>query len=487
MNFKNRKRLITLDKTNSPPLEAFPVNEEILARVFAGKQLLRTEIPLSEDFFQHLLSENFFQAIPSFDNKKLTKQCRRCGNDKQSLLGIIPCEICHQTHLYCRKCIEMGRVMVCEPLYIWTGARPDWPIHDHPCTWKGELTVYQNQASQRIAQAIEKNEKEVLTWAVCGAGKTEMIFAGITKALQQGKRLCLATPRADVVRELKPRLQSAFADVTIKALYGGSPDKDSSAQLILATTHQLLRFSEAFDVMIIDEVDAFPYHADPSLAFATSRARTSSCTTIYLTATPRQEQKLRMTRKQLPYVFVPLRYHGYPLPVPQMKMTFRLKKELQAYRPPSTFISWLKKRKQPNRQLLIFVPTISLAENLLTHVTRVLLAENMIKHQADIAFVHAEDEDREEKVRQFRDKTLTAIITTTILERGVTFPSVDVVIFDAGHDVFDEAALVQISGRAGRSADDPTGEVIFFHDGKTEAMIQAIQSIKQMNKRGGGI
>jgi len=80
---------------------------------------------------------------------------------------------------------------------------------------------------------------------------------------------------------------------------------------------------------------------------------------------------------------------------------------------------------------------------------------------------------------------LKIIITTTILERGVTFPSVDVVIFDAGHEVFDEAALVQIAGRAGRSEDDPRGEVIFFHDGKTEAMVQAINAIKQMNKRGG--
>ncbi|QGS69179.1 hypothetical protein CV093_15140 [Oceanobacillus sp. 143] len=82
-------------------------------------------------------------------------------------------------------------------------------------------------------------------------------------------------------------------------------------------------------------------------------------------------------------------------------------------------------------------------------------------------------------------KELYVLITTTILERGVTFPSVDVAILDAGHVVFDEAALVQIAGRAGRSADDPTGEVIFFHDGKTEAMVQAIKSIKMMNKRGG--
>src|SRR5699024_6521021 len=100
-------------------------------------------------------------------------------------------------------------------------------------------------------------------------------------------------------------------------------------------------------------------------------------------------------------------------------------------------------------------------------------------------YVHADDEQRKEKVRQFRNKEITTLITTTILERGVTFPSVDVAILDAGHVVFDEAALVQMAGRAGRSADDPTGEVVFFHDGKTKAMVDAVRSIQEMNKRGG--
>src|SRR5699024_11776304 len=80
-------------------------------------------------------------------------------------------------------------------------------------------------------------------------------------------------------------------------------------------------------------------------------------------------------------------------------------------------------------------------------------------------------------------KEIFILLTTTILERGVTFPSVDVAVLDAGHDVFDEAALVQIAGRAGRSPDDPDGEVVFFHDGKTESIVDAVRSIKTMDKR----
>ena len=84
-----------------------------------------------------------------------------------------------------------------------------------------------------------------------------MLFPGITYALQLGMRLCIATPRSDVVRELFPRLKRAFQSVSIQALYGESRDKSGTAQLIIATTHQLLRYIHTFDVVIVDEVDVF--------------------------------------------------------------------------------------------------------------------------------------------------------------------------------------------------------------------------------------
>src|SRR5699024_8442189 len=123
-----------------------------------------------------------------------------------------------------------------------------------------------------------------------------------------------------------------------------------------------------------------------------------------------------------------------------------------------------------DRQLLLFVPTVALVHSLASIY--------------QVESVHAEDPGRKEKIMKFRRKELHTLVTTTILERGVTFPSVDVVVLDAGHDVFDEAALVQIAGRAGRSPDDPTGEVLYIHQGKTDAMVAAIQQIKMMNKKG---
>ncbi|MFZ3576899.1 DEAD/DEAH box helicase [Virgibacillus sp. DJP39] len=379
----------------------------------------------------------------------------------------------------------MGRVLECEPLYSWSGIDPVWSSHSNPCTWNGELTERQKLASNRISVAVSNQEKELLVWAVCGAGKTEMLYEAINSALKEGKRVCLATPRADVVRELLPRFRQAFSTIHIQGLYGGSKDNDGTAQLILTTTHQLLRYQAAFDVMIIDEVDAFPFHADPSLPYATNRAQKDKSTTIYLTATPRKHHRKQISRKRLPHIFVPVRFHGNPLPVPSMKMCLTLHKGLANYYPPTSFFTWLKTRKVSNRQVLVFVPTINLASKMKLTIERDLLNLGTITRSDELVTVHASDADREKKVSQFRNKEITVLITTTILERGVTFPSVDVAVIDAGHEVFDEAALVQISGRAGRSIEDPSGEVIFFHSGKTNAMVQAIESIKSMNKRGG--
>ncbi|GAB4072955.1 ATP-dependent helicase ComFA [Barrientosiimonas marina] len=451
---------------------------EELSQRYAGKFLLRSEIPLEPSLFERLLTDHFFTVKPSIRKTWLHYECQRCGNRKRSLFGHIPAQRSLPAQVYCRKCIEMGRVIDRSPLYEWTGPDYEWPLYSNPCTWDGALTAVQEDAAQRIVQAIRNHEQELLTWAVCGAGKTEMLYPGITESLKQGKRICIATPRADVVRELLPRLRSAFSGVTCQGLYGGSPEKEGSAQMMVATTHQLLRYKHAFDVMIIDEVDAFPYTHDPTLAFAAHRARREKGTLIYLTATPAADDQVRMSLGKLPHVFVPKRFHNHPLPVPILRMIPRLKKDLAEARLPESFIKWLMNRKNRERQVLIFVNSIKLAEVLTNR-----LAANLV--QSTIKAVHASDANREENVQQFRDKRLDILVTTTILERGVTFPSIDVAILDAGSAVFGEQALVQIAGRAGRSPHDPTGEVVFFHDGKTDAMIEAVKAIQKMNKRGG--
>lgn len=480
--FRKGKEEISRSPFSDPPTpSAMHLSTETWIKQYEGKLLLRQEIDLPESIFQHYTKLQYFHAVPSIMKKFFSIQCRRCFNQDKAHFSVLPCKRCQKSHLYCRHCIEMGRVLDCEPLYEWKGPAYVWPEHKTPCSWQGHLTNAQKKAAQKIALAIEKQRK-LLVWAVTGSGKTEMLFSGIEQALQAGKRICIASPRADVVRELVPRVQAAFLNVSVQGLHANSRDKTGTAQLIIATTHQLYRYYNAFDVLIIDEIDAFPYHADDTLKKAADRAgRTHHRAVIYLTATPRDKQKWQMFNKTLPYTFVPTRYHGAPLVIPQWKMQPSLVKKISKDMVPPFMSQWFLNRP-PHRQVLLFIPTLSLLSISFSVFKAFLLKEKIITSADQIAQVHAQDASREEKIEAFRRREITVLLTTTILERGVTFPSIDVLVLDSSHPVFDEAALTQIAGRAGRSASDPKGQVLFFYQTKTKAMVRTNQSIREMNR-----
>ncbi|WP_277753248.1 DEAD/DEAH box helicase [Metabacillus mangrovi] len=365
----------------------------------------------------------------------------------------------------------MGRVSECETLYSWIGESLV-PPSSAGMNWSGILSPLQEKASLKIKEAIEQHT-ELLVWAVCGAGKTEILFEGIEAALQSGRRVCLATPRTDVVLELLPRFKQAFPNADPIALYGGSEDRFSSSSLILSTTHQLFRFKQTFDCLIIDEVDAFPFSADETLQKAVGKARKQESTLIYLSATP--SGKMRKN-KNLPHIKIPGRYHGHPLPVPRFQWIGSWKGSLLKQKLPSPFQKWVEDHLQIQKQAFVFVPNIPV----LNQVTSALQKLN-----ASIEGVHSEDPDRKEKVQRFREGTTPIIVTTTILERGVTVPDTEVAVFGAEEEIFTESALVQIAGRVGRHRDYPAGDVVFFHYGKTHAMISARRHIQEMNREAG--
>src|SRR5699024_4009272 len=101
-----------------------------------------------------------------------------------------------------------------------------------------------------------------------------------------------------------------------------------TAQVILSTTHQLYRYRHACDVLVIDEVDAFPYHKEKSLQLAADRAQKDRSALISLTATPRSHQLKQINSTQAELVFVPIRFHGHPLIMPKWVMVPKLQKAL---------------------------------------------------------------------------------------------------------------------------------------------------------------
>ncbi|OEH92194.1 DNA/RNA helicase [Bacillus solimangrovi] len=396
-------------------------------------------------------------------------QCQRCGNHDQHLFARMPCVRCKKECMYCRKCLVMGRVNACTMLISWCGEETTHIQNNHHCDSLLTLSTGQQTASNKVVEAIQE-KKQLLVWAVCGSGKTEVLFSGIEYALNQGLTICIATPRTDVVLELAPRLKKAFPTVEVVSLYGNSKDKERNGQLMISTTHQLLRYYRTFEVMILDEVDAFPYRVEPMLQYALNQSRKIDSSLIYLTATP---DKQLLQSEDLDIITIPARYHRHPLPVPNFKWCGNWQKALEKELLPYVFVSWLSERIDKNKQVLLFVPHIRTLEQVV-----ILISEL----DRSVTGVHAEDRNRKEKVERFRNQEIMILVTTTILERGITVPNIDVAVLGAEDNIFTESALVQIAGRVGRSPKFPTGVVTFFHYGITNEMVKARRQIERMNR-----
>ncbi|KRK54407.1 ATP-dependent DNA helicase translocase [Lentilactobacillus hilgardii DSM 20176 = ATCC 8290] len=172
-----------------------------------------------------------------------------------------------------------------------------FPVIESPMSWQGQLTDLQQQCANQIVKIFEKRQRHLL-WAVTGAGKTEMLFPAISWAVSQRLRIGIVSPRVDVCIELFPRIQSAFKKVSSILLHGKAEQPYQYSQITICTTHQLLRFYHAFDVMVIDEVDVFPFSGNDMLHYAVQNAVKLGGGILYLTATPDDALMHKIKRKK---------------------------------------------------------------------------------------------------------------------------------------------------------------------------------------------
>lgn len=444
-------------------------------RLMYGRQLLKNELPL--EIIEQLNRTNPDKTISVQTESGFIEDgskwfCRRCKSEVKPMNPSY-CMCQNDKCGYCTSCIQMGKVKRCSTFY-WLPEPNHFGIVKNPLAWGGMLSDQQNQAAEDIIHSINHKETRLI-WAVAGAGKTEMLFKGIALSLERGYRMAIASPRVDVCLELFPRLQEAFPEIPISLLYGGKEDPYEYCQLTIATTHQLMRFKEAFDLLIIDEIDAFPFDVEETLQIAAKQSRKKESTLIYLSATPNYQMQQQIKRKKLNASILPARYHGYPLSVPKTKRLLNWKKKLLQKISSSPLYRHMEQLLSQNKRFLVFIPNIKWCEEW----ERVLR-----KKYSNYRFetVHSQDENRKDKVLAMREEKMDFLVTTTILERGVTFKNIDVIVVGADDGIFTESSLVQISGRVGRSPEFPTGEITFYYQEISQSIKRAIKQIKTMNK-----
>lgn len=348
----------------------------------------------------------------------------------------------YQGNVICRQCLSVATL---EPVSV---TLPKEHLEDACLSF--ELTPKQKEVSKALK---ESSSRHIMLEAVCGAGKTECVLEFIIDRLNKKQKVGWAIPRRQVVLELCERLQKVIPQCTVIAVCEGYTQV-LSADLVLFTTHQAFRYPQSFDVLILDEVDAFPYRGNALLEHLISQTYKRQC--VMMSATIPYDLKKRMSMENWTHITCYERPTRHPLMVPQLIRTFRIMMFLKMIQLLPSEAKWL-----------IFVPTHSMAK----WISLLLRCDSLT----------SKNKEKESIIQRFISKDNALLVCTTILERGVTFKNVHVIVLMAHHHVFSEASLTQIAGRVGRSIEYPKGKVFFISSQDSEEVNACIQNINNAN------
>ena len=373
--------------------------------------------------------------------------CPICGNNDPHSIGIL------NGKKYCRRCIA------------FKGEKADYRepiIKGAPLFLSYELSEEQEELSNRLIKNF-KSGVDSLVYAVCGSGKTEICLGIIQYCISHGLTVGFAVPRRSVCYELYCRFRNLFRNNKVVSVYGGH-HKTIKGDIVCLTTHQLFRYPNYFDLLIMDEIDAFPFKGNETLQNMFDRSIKGHY--VLLTATPNDEllNDFQKPGKDLLKLFVRFHHHAMPVPKIEICNQFNIHYKL---------IMQIKKFFEENKQVFIFAPTIE--ESI--KINRIL--KLIFK---DGTYVNSKRENNEEIIEDFRLKKYRYLVTTAVLERGITVKNLQVIVFNADNYIYDDHALVQIAGRVGRKKDAPEGEVVFIAKTKTKYMEKAISDIISANK-----
>ena len=123
--------------------------------------------------------------------------------------------------------------------------------------------------------------------------------------------------------------------------------------------------------------------------------------------------------------------------------------------------------------MLIFAPTIEDCEDVYGFLNKFL---------SHGEYVHSKRDKREDIIKKFKEGKYDYLVTTSVLERGVTIKNLQVIIYKSEHSIYDKSSLIQISGRVGRKIDAYDGKVVFLCQFVTSEMEKAIAEIKKYNQ-----
>lgn len=374
-------------------------------------------------------------------------RCKRCSNEDPRYF------FKGSSGYYCRKCVQFKRILLEEENESF-----DYEVNSQAFEYEFSYTLTNKQklVSKKCKETLK--ECDVLLHCVCGAGKTELTVESISDYLQRGLKVCYAISRKEVVKELAIRFSNIFKNANVVSVYGGKT-KVLSGDLIVCTTHQLFRYYQTFDLLILDEVDAFPLKDNDTLMSIAINA----CKGRILYSTATINDFLKKYLKLRPYKEIKLltRPSGKPIIVPNV-----------FYGPSFIHIFYLfKLMHDMTNQCIVFVHSKRLCKILYL----------LFKSFYSCTYVYSDLLKRDENIKAFKNKDYQFIFATTVLERGITILDVNVIVLDFKQGCFDESSLIQMTGRVGRNYKNPYGYAYILSTHVSKEIENCVNNLREAN------
>ena len=188
--------------------------------MLAGKQLLLEE--LSSDLRRELsdLKRGEVVCVQGITKNTSKYICQR-WKYRAAAICIILCKGAVKHARIAGSVSRWGELV--NVLYLFAGFMKETETGAKSITVEWGFIDWSELAAQGVIEAIKQKESFYLG-CVRGWKNRNVILRYRRGAPKKEKRVCIATPRTDVVLELAPRLQEVFPSITVAALYGGSVD-----------------------------------------------------------------------------------------------------------------------------------------------------------------------------------------------------------------------------------------------------------------------
>jgi competence protein ComFA len=443
--------------------------EEVEQLVREQRLFFQESLP---DLLQYLYLEGLIDCRAAVAEYPV-QRCLRCGSRD---LRQEPCLECGDTASWvCQSCRQLGQASSCSPYYA-VPSQGRLERREVALRLPQPLSPAQSAASQRLLEfVVSPQRSSCLFWTVAGAGADSAVLPALQQTLAAGGRALWIRPRRDLALQLQPLLAAAFPEVRV------TTTRDRMADLQIATPSQAMRRFADFDLVLLDEVAAFPDLQNPLLELVSQRAVKSSGKLIYLTATPTRDQLQQVQRGKMAEVILAARLHGQPLPQPVLQLGRLGGVREFAWPIPAGLDEFLQESMERDlSQILVVVPDDELAQQ----VGRALKSHFSRQRSPEwVEFVHEADDLLVSKRNRFLQGEYPILVTPPLLQRDIRLPRLNLaVLYAERDDVFTEAVLIDLAQRIGLLPEYPQGRVSFFAERRSGAMLAAVDKIRALNQ-----